>query len=274
MGRELKRGRRMTLLVIFASLVFLGLLSWFLFLTPAMRILLGEGWKKLTTESKRILGGKRVEIPTEEKRIREEVILKKMEQASSERDWRTLAPEYPRLRELESPPQKEKVKALTDSPEFKEVEKELIEYLKKKYVLLNREPPLPSAKDPVDSTRLKDRAAEKVVERLLNEKEKAAQEKPLEENIVLGIKGPLLTRKILRRPSLPVIKVKVEAEVELTVYVFPNGMVDRVIPTVKGDAELERIAIQYLRQWRFAPLPKDQPQLEQWGTMPIKFRLE
>ena len=129
-------------------------------------------------------------------------------------------------------------------------------------------------KDPIDLTRLKDKAAEKVVERLLSVKEKASQEKPLDENILLGIKGPLSTRKILERPNPPVVKVKVEAEVELALYVLPNGMVDRVIPTVKGDAELERVAIQYLRQWRFAPLPKDQPQVEQWGTIPIKFRLQ
>jgi TonB family protein len=50
--------------------------------------------------------------------------------------------------------------------------------------------------------------------------------------------------------------------------------VDRVVPSVKGDTELEKIAIQYLKQWRFAPLPKDKPQVEQWGTVPIKFRLQ
>jgi TonB family protein len=68
--------------------------------------------------------------------------------------------------------------------------------------------------------------------------------------------------------------VKVEAEIELTLWVLPSGAVDRVVPSVKGDTELERIAIQYLKQWRFAPLPKDQPQVEQWGTIPIKFRLQ
>lgn len=274
MGRELKRGRRMTLLVITASLVFIGFLSWMLFFTPATQVRLEQGWKTLARESKRILGWKRGEIPPEEKRIREEVILKKMEEASAKHDWRALAPEYPRPKKLDSLPEKERVKALTDSPEFKEMEKELLEYLKKKEGLLNREPPLPSMKDPIDLTRLKDKAAEKVVERLLNGKQKAAQEKPLEENILLRIKGPLSTRKIMGRPNPPAVKVKVEAEVELTLYVLPNGMVDRVIPTVKGDAELERIAIQYLRQWRFAPLPRDQPQVEQWGTIPIKFRLQ
>ena len=274
MRKELKRGRLLTILIITTSLVFVGFLCWIFFFTPSIQIRLGQGWKTLTRESKRILGWKRVEIPPEEKRIREEVILKKMEEASAKQDWRVLASEYPRPKKLDSLPEKERVKALTGSPEFKEMEKELIEYLRKKEGLLNREPPLPSMKDPIDLTRMKDKAAEKVVERLLNAKGKASQEKPLDENILLGIKGPLSTRKILERPNPPAVKVKVEAEVELALYVLPNGMVDRVIPTVKGDAELERIAIQYLRQWRFAPLPKDQPQVEQWGTIPIKFRLQ
>jgi len=56
--------------------------------------------------------------------------------------------------------------------------------------------------------------------------------------------------------------------------VLPSGIVDRAIPSVKGDAELERLAIQYLKQWRFAPLPKDQPQVEEWGMIPIKFKLQ
>ena len=65
-----------------------------------------------------------------------------------------------------------------------------------------------------------------------------------------------------------------EAEIELTLWVLPTGTVDRVVPLVKGDAELEKIAVQYLKQWRFAPLPKDQPQVEQSGTIPIKFKLQ
>jgi TonB family protein len=91
----------------------------------------------------------------------------------------------------------------------------------------------------------------------------------------LKIRGPLATRKILERPPPPQIKLKVEGEIELAFWVLPDGMVDRVVPTLKGgDTEMERIAIQYLKQWRFAPLPKDQPQVEQWGTIPIKFKLQ
>jgi TonB family protein len=112
------------------------------------------------------------------------------------------------------------------------------------------------------------------MDKLITPKEKSIQEKPLEENLHLGIKGPLVSRKILERPNPPQVKVRVEAEIELTLYVTASGAVDRVIPSVKGEADLERIAIQYLKQWRFAPLPNDQPQGEQWGTIPIKFKLQ
>jgi TonB family protein len=121
---------------------------------------------------------------------------------------------------------------------------------------------------------MKDKGTEKIIGGLLKTKEKPSLAKPLEENLELGIKGSLAARKILERPNLPPVKVKVEGEIELTFWVLPNGIVDRAIPSVKGDTELERIAIQHLKQWRFAPLPKDQPQVEEWGVIPIKFRLQ
>jgi TonB family protein len=253
--------------LLIALIILLGLILW-IFLFPPV-----EGWKILRQESKRILGWGGEET-LEERRIREEVIYKKMAEASISQDWRAFAPEYPRPRRLESATKEERLKALKSSPEFIELDKELKEYLKKKEELLYPEPPAPSPTEVMDVTQLKDRGAEKAIERLLSSKERDLPEKPLEENLSLGIKGPLVSRKILERPSLPQVKIKVEAEIELTFYVLADGMVDRVVPTVRGDAELERIAIQYLKQWRFAPLPKDQPQVEQWGVIPIKFRLQ
>jgi TonB family protein len=255
--------------------LFLGVLALVFFLTPSIQFRIGRGWKILTRESKRILGWENGEIPPEERRIREEVILKKMEEASARQDWKPLVPEYPRPKKLDPLTGEERMKALKNSEEFKETDKELKEYLKKKEDLLfNPELPIPSLKDATDFTHLEDRGAEKVVEKLVGPKERVSQEKPLEENRLLGIKGPLAARKILQRPRPPQVEVKVEAEIEMTLYVLPNGIVDRVIPSVRGDAELERIAIQYLKEWRFAPLPKDQPQVEQWGTIPIKFQLQ
>ena len=271
--RSPKKQKRIILLIaIFFTLI--ACLSWIFIFHRTLPVRLEDGWKTLTQESKRILGWGRGVTPPEEERIREEVILKKMEEASAREDWRTLAPEYPRMKKFEPPKTEEKMKTLKDSSEFKEMDQELKEYLKKKEDLIYPEAPTPSLKEATDLISRKDKGTEKVIERLLRSKGSSAQEKPLEENLRLGIKGGLVGRKILERSNLPQVKLKVEAEIELTLWVLPDGTVDRVVPSVKGDPELERIAIQYLKQWRFAPLPKDQPQVEQSGTIPIKFRLQ
>jgi len=271
--RSPKKQKRIILLIAF-FFTLIACLSWIFIFHRTLPVRLEDGWKTLTQESKRILGWGRGVTPPEEERIREEVILKKMEEASAREDWRTLAPEYPRMKKFEPPKTEEKMKTLKDSSEFKEMDQELKEYLKKKEDLIYPEAPTPSLKEATDLISRKDKGTEKVIERLLRSKGSSAQEKPLEENLRLGIKGGLVGRKILERSNLPQVKLKVEAEIELTLWVLPDGTVDRVVPSVKGDPDLERIAIQYLKQWRFAPLPKDQPQVEQSGTIPIKFRLQ
>jgi len=235
MKKSLHRDHRLTPLRIAFILMFLGGLTLVFFFTSTIQFRIGKGWKTLTRESKRILGWDKGEISPEEKRIREEVILKKMEEASAHQDWKPLAPEYPRPKNLDLVTGEEGMKALKNSEEFKEMDKELKEYLKKKEDLLfSPELPIPSLKDATDFAHLEDRGAEKVVEKLLGPKERASQEKPLEENLLLGIKGPLAARKILQRPRPPQVKVKVEAEIEMTLYVLPNGIVDRVIPRSRG----------------------------------------
>lgn len=273
MKEKSKRERRFLPLLIVLIVVLLGFLALLFLSTPAFRTFLEERWELLTRESRRLLGWKQ-EIPPEEKRIREEVILKKMEEANASQDWKLLVPEYPSPKKLEGTEEEERMKALRNSPEFKEIEKALMEYLKQKEDLFSPESPMPSLKEAFELPPRKDKGTEKIIDGLLSSREKPSLGKPLEENLQLGIKGPLATRKILERPSLPQIKVRVETEIELTFWVLPSGIVDRAIPSVKGDAELERLAIQYLKQWRFAPLPKDQPPVEEWGMIPIKFRLQ
>jgi TonB family protein len=224
-------------------------------------------------EGRRIVGWEKSEVPLEEKRIREEVILKKMKEATAHQDWRPFTPEYPQSRKLELLTEEEKRKALKNSQEFKDMEKELKDYLKKKEDLFHLEPPISFLRDETKPIPLRDKGTEKVIERLLSKKERPSQEKPLEENLLLGIRGPVATRKIVERPHPPQVKVRMEGEIELTFWVLPDGMVDRIVPTIKGDTELERIAIQYLKEWRFLPLPKDRPQVEEWGVIPMKFKL-
>jgi TonB family protein len=274
MKKQSAKNRKRPFLLIALFLIFIGFLSWVSIFVPSFPVRVRDGWRVLTREGKRIMGWEKGATPPEEKRIREEVILKKMEEASAREDWRALASEYPRPKKLEAASVDEKMKALKNSSEFKEMDQELMEYLKKKEDLFYPEAPTPSLKDAMDSVSLKEKGAEKVIQRLLNAKEGNTQGKPLEENLRLGIKGSLASRKILERPDPPQAKLKVEVEIELTLWVLPNGTVDRVVPSVKGDTELERIAIQYFKQWRFAPLSKDQPQTVQEGTVPIKFRLQ
>jgi len=274
MRKPSKRGLRLISFSIAVSLIFIGFLSCLFFSNPSLRFGFEQEWNKRVREGRRILGWEKSEIPPEEKQIRDEVILKKMREANSNQDWRPFAAEYPHLKKVGPLTGEEKNKALRNSKEFKELDKELQEYLKKKEDLFRLEPPAPSFKDGTPPIPTKDRGAEKVIERLLSKKAESSPEKPLEANLLLGIRGPVATRKIVERPPTPQVMVKVEGEVELTFWVLPDGMVDRVVPTMKGDTELERIAVQYLRQWRFTPLSKDQPQVEQWGVIPLKFKLQ
>lgn len=273
-GRERKSKRRISLLILFLVLG-VGFFLWAFLFLPSVQFPLEQSWHTLSREVAALLGlKKRGEISIEEKRIREEVILKKMEEASAQQDWKTLAPEYPRMPKVEGATEEERMKMLKGHPEFKELEREFQTFLSEREERLLPEAPLPSIKEAFRAEKIRDRGAEKIAERLLVVREKPLGEKALEENLRLGIQGPLASRKIIERPPLPPVQVKVEAEIELMLWVLPNGMVDRVIPTLRGDAELERIAIQYLKQWRFAPLPKDQPQVEQSGIIPVKFKLQ
>ncbi len=271
-----KNGARKKWVIPLISFLILGILVLMgvLFSSP-QRWFYEREWRILTREVRKIMGLKpKDEVPAEEKRIREELILRKMDEAGAHQDWRSLAPEYPKPKRVEGETEEERIKAFRKTPEFQTLERELKDYLKKKEDALLPTPPVPSLKDGLKVPKMKDGGEEKILEKLMAIKEKPLPEKPLEENLQLGIKGALVYRKILERPPPPQVKMKVEAEIEMTLWVLPNGMVDRVIPTIKGDAELERIASQYLRQWRFAPLPRDQPQVEQSGTIPIKFKLQ
>jgi hypothetical protein len=87
------------------------------------------------------------------------------------------------------------------------------------------------------------------------------------------IKGPAADRQVTFQPPPPNVIVDSESELELRFWILPNGAVGRVVPVKKADPRLEALAINYLRNWRFNPLPSDAPQDEQWGIIPFKFRI-
>jgi protein TonB len=89
----------------------------------------------------------------------------------------------------------------------------------------------------------------------------------------LRIQGPAADRQVIFRPPPPTATVEGETEIELQFWIAPDGTVSRVVPLKKSDARLEVLATNYLRQWRFNPLPPGLARDEQWGIIPFKFRI-
>jgi TonB family protein len=89
-----------------------------------------------------------------------------------------------------------------------------------------------------------------------------------------GIQGPVAKREPMYRPPAPKVQVSAESEITLKFWVRPDGVVSRVLPERKGDTALEVAAMRYLEGWRFTPLPSYEPQVEQWGTITVRFLLQ
>jgi hypothetical protein len=89
----------------------------------------------------------------------------------------------------------------------------------------------------------------------------------------LQIQGPAAERQVIFQPPPPTATVDREIDIELRFWILPNGTVSRVVPLKKADPRLETLAINYLRHWRFNPLPTDAAADEQWGIIPFKFRI-
>ena len=84
----------------------------------------------------------------------------------------------------------------------------------------------------------------------------------------LDIKGPAASRKISYLPPPLETKLRVEGECLLKFWISPDGTVGKIVPLAHGDTPAVAVAIDRVKRFRFAPLPKDAPQMEQWGTIP------
>ncbi len=90
----------------------------------------------------------------------------------------------------------------------------------------------------------------------------------------IGIEWAGPPRRSLFQPTIPEYSSKVEGEVRLKFWVDPAGKVNNVIVLQKLDADLERISLQYMKQWVFEPLMPGVEQRLQWGTITLRFRRE
>ncbi|MBC7185611.1 MAG: TonB family protein [Calditrichaeota bacterium] len=88
------------------------------------------------------------------------------------------------------------------------------------------------------------------------------------------IEGEAANRQILYKviPEYP-HGLQREAVVRVRFVVLPDGSVGEMVPVLKGDATLESITLQALRQWRFNPLPPGAPQKEVTGIITFRYLL-
>jgi len=90
-------------------------------------------------------------------------------------------------------------------------------------------------------------------------------------NVKLGVEGPISERRILYKPPLQKIVSEHSVQIKLKFWVTPNGIVDQIIPVERGGTKLESVAIRFLKEWRFDPLPANVKQERQWGILTVKF---
>jgi hypothetical protein len=85
--------------------------------------------------------------------------------------------------------------------------------------------------------------------------------------VALDIKGPAASRRITYLPPPLDSKLFVEGECPIKFWIFPDGTVGKAVPLAQGDKQAVVAAIDRVKRFRFAPLPKDVPQVEQWGVI-------
>lgn len=88
----------------------------------------------------------------------------------------------------------------------------------------------------------------------------------------VGIEWSGPPRRPVQQPEIPQYTSKIEGEVKLKFWVDSTGKVTNVIVLQKLDAYLERISLQYMKQWVFEALDPRMEQVTQWGTITIRFR--
>ncbi len=64
-----------------------------------------------------------------------------------------------------------------------------------------------------------------------------------------------------------------EAVVKIRFTVLPNGLIGEMIPVIRSNDLLERVALEAFKQWRFNSLPPDIPQVIEKGTIAFKYIL-
>jgi len=232
-----------------------------------------------------ILPEKRVEMPREADQKRGEsvsskapvdttVLKRKMEELSLGESLKVPSPDVLLPLLDENVPREERIRRLLASPFYKEIAKAFEESKRPMGNYSGVRFSIDVSPDILKEEKIEiDPGTELVLTRLESGMKKKPGEK--QQKGKLGIKGPVARRELTYVPPIPNVKATIETEFEMKFWVRTNGTVDRVIPLKRaGDVELETMATNYLRKWRFRAIPKNEPQIEEWGTVTIEFKLE
>ena len=91
------------------------------------------------------------------------------------------------------------------------------------------------------------------------------------EYIDMQVSGEVANRKVIFRPPVPRPIIPVSGVVNLKFWVEPDGTIGKIVPLIRADPELERIAMEYIEKWRFESVSESIG--VQTGTIPVRIRL-
>ena len=211
----------------------------------------------------------------DDRKRREDFLMSKLRELSLGENIDVPSPSFliPQRKEETTP--EERVRLLRSSPFFRDLGRIFRDSSRPLGDYRGRSPSMGAGKVEIPRRQIpEDKGTQDIIVRIMVP---AHSRKPSVRNIrkdTTGIKGPAGKRKILYKPEIPQVKIEREGEVELKFWVLPDGSVGSVFPLLRGDSKLERIAINYMKQWRFSPLDEGGSTAEQWGTITVKFRLE
>lgn len=85
------------------------------------------------------------------------------------------------------------------------------------------------------------------------------------------ITGEVARRRVIFRPPLPRPAEALSGTVHIKFWVLPDGTIGKMVPIMRGDPELERVAMDYLEKWRFEAV--ESAAGLQSGSVPIRFTI-
>ena len=95
------------------------------------------------------------------------------------------------------------------------------------------------------------------------------------EQMPYEIEGQVANRTVAFKiiPDYPA-NLQKQAVVKISFTVLPNGQIGEMIPRIKADAQLEKINMYAMRQWRFNARPSYKPKVVERGVITLRYLLK